>query len=63
MLPASFDTGPLHPPHYVEYLDPRNAETNEVLLRRAKQQVKYQLDWNVYDFDWAVNYQYLGAAL
>ncbi len=31
-----------------------------MLLRRAKQQVKYELDWQLYDFDWAVTYQYLG---
>ncbi|HBQ77874.1 MAG TPA: vitamin B12/cobalamin outer membrane transporter, partial [Erwinia persicina] len=43
-----------------DYVDPRNAETNEILLRRAKQQVKYQLDWTVYNFDWSVSYQYLG---
>lgn len=57
---ASFDTGPLS--HHIgyDYVDPRNAKTNEVLLRRAKQQVKYELDWQVYDFDWAVTYQYLG---
>ncbi|MDI5424950.1 hypothetical protein MJM99_34470, partial [Salmonella enterica subsp. enterica serovar Kentucky] len=22
---------------------------------------KYQLDWDVYDFDWGVTYQYLGS--
>jgi vitamin B12 transporter len=57
---ASFDTGPLT--HHIgyDYVDPRNAKTNEVLQRRAKQQVKYELDWQVYDFDWAVTYQYLG---
>ncbi|MDD0738568.1 hypothetical protein PSZ98_24415, partial [Shigella sonnei] len=27
------------------------------LLRRAKQQVKYQLDWQLYDFDWGITYQ------
>ena len=30
-------------------------------MRRAKQQVKYQLDWQVYDFDWGVTYHYLGT--
>ncbi|STI78708.1 vitamin B12/cobalamin outer membrane transporter [Escherichia coli] len=29
-----------------------NAITDTPLLRRAKQQVKYQLDWQLYDFDW-----------
>ncbi|MBI3309790.1 MAG: TonB-dependent receptor [Serratia liquefaciens] len=57
---ASFDTGPLTHQIGYDYVDPRNAKTNEVLLRRAKQQVKYELDWQVYDFDWAVTYQYLG---
>ncbi|KYQ98647.1 vitamin B12/cobalamin outer membrane transporter [Serratia plymuthica] len=57
---ASFDTGPLTHQIGYDYVDPRNAKTNEVLLRRAKQQVKYELDWQVYDFDWAVTYHYLG---
>ncbi|MBK0004814.1 TonB-dependent vitamin B12 receptor BtuB [Erwinia sp. S38] len=57
---ASFDTGPLSHEVSFDYLDPRNGATNEILLRRAKQQVKYQLDWTVYDFDWSVTYQYLG---
>lgn len=58
---ASFDTGPLAHTLSYDYLDARNAETNELLPRRAKQQVKYQLDWQVYDFDWGVTYQYLGS--
>ncbi len=57
---ASFETGPLTHQIGYDYVDPRNAKTNEVLLRRAKQQVKYQLDWQIYDFDWAVTYHYLG---
>lgn len=58
---ASFETGPLTHQIGYDYVDPRNARTNEVLQRRAKQQVKYELDWQVYDFDWAVTYQYLGV--
>lgn len=57
---ASFETGPLTHQIGYDYVDPRNAKTNEVLLRRAKQQVKYELDWQVYDLDWAVTYRYLG---
>ncbi|QGU89400.1 TonB-dependent vitamin B12 receptor BtuB [Erwinia sorbitola] len=57
---AAFDTGPLSHQISFDYLDPRNSQTNEILLRRAKQQVKYQLDWTVYNFDWSVTYQYLG---
>ncbi|MCS2169138.1 TonB-dependent vitamin B12 receptor BtuB [Scandinavium sp. TWS1a] len=58
---ASFDTGPLSHTLSYDYLDARNAQTDELLLRRAKQQVKYQLDWKVYDFDWGVTYHYLGT--
>ena len=57
---ASFDTGPLSHQISYDYVDPRNANTNEILVRRSKQQVKYQLDWEIYDFDWSVTYQYLG---
>ncbi|MCS2155591.1 TonB-dependent vitamin B12 receptor BtuB [Scandinavium sp. H11S7] len=58
---ASFDTGPLAHTVSYDYLDARNAQTDELLPRRAKQQVKYQLDWQVYDFDWGVTYHYLGT--
>lgn len=58
---ASFDTGPLAHTVSYDYLDARDAQTNELLLRRAKQQVKYQLDWQVYDFDWGLTYHYLGS--
>lgn len=44
-----------------DYIDARNAITDTPLLRRAKQQVKYQLDWQLYDFDWGITYQYLGT--
>lgn len=57
---ASFETGPVSHTVSYDYLDPRNANTNEILVRRAKQQVKYQLDYRVYDFDWSLSYQYLG---
>ncbi|KQN63358.1 TonB-dependent vitamin B12 receptor BtuB [Erwinia sp. Leaf53] len=57
---ASFDTGSLAHTLSYDYLDPRNAVTNEVLARRAKQQVKYQLDWSAAEFDWSLTWQYLG---
>lgn len=57
---GSVYTGPLQHQLTLEYLDPRNAETNQILARRAKQQVKYQLDWLVADIDWSLNYRYLG---
>ncbi|MEM6162494.1 TonB-dependent vitamin B12 receptor BtuB [Erwinia sp. P6884] len=57
---ASFETGLVSHRISYDYVDPRNAETNDILLRRAKQQVKYQLDTVIYDFDWSLSYQYLG---
>lgn len=57
---ASFDTGPLSHTVSYDYVDPRNGKTDEILVRRAKQQVKYQLDYMIYDFDWSLSYQYLG---
>lgn len=44
----------------LEYLDPRKDSNNEVLARRAKQKVKYQLDWSMYDVDINIAYQYNG---
>jgi vitamin B12 transporter len=44
-----------------DYTDARNAITDAPLSRRSKQQVKYQLDWQMYDFDWGITYQYLGS--
>ncbi|MEE3664293.1 TonB-dependent vitamin B12 receptor BtuB [Brenneria sp. g21c3] len=57
---GTFVTGPLEHELTLEYLDPRNAKTNEVLVRRAKQKAKYQLGWNVYDVDVDMIYQYSG---
>lgn len=52
--PLNFDTGPLTHTVSYDYVDARNAITDTPLLRRAKQQVKYQLDWQLYDFDWGL---------
>ena len=57
---GSLETGPLQHQLTLEYLDPRDADTNEVLARRAKQQVKYQLDWQMEALDWSLTYHYLG---
>ncbi|TKI03421.1 TonB-dependent vitamin B12 receptor BtuB [Martelella alba] len=57
---GSWDTGPLRHRLTLEYLDARDARTDEILVRRAKQQVKYQLDWQVAQIDWSLNYRYLG---
>ncbi|EPX7411231.1 TonB-dependent vitamin B12 receptor BtuB [Cronobacter dublinensis] len=58
---ASFDTGPLTHTVGYDYVDARNAATNELLPRRAKQQVKYQLDTQIYNVDGSLTYHYLGT--
>ncbi|WP_312110018.1 TonB-dependent vitamin B12 receptor BtuB [Pantoea septica] len=57
---ASFDTGPLGHQISYDYVDARDGETDQQLVRRAKQQVKYQLDWTINNLDWSVTYHYLG---
>ncbi|MCW2257211.1 vitamin B12 transporter [Providencia alcalifaciens] len=57
---GELDTGIFHHQLTYQYIDPRNKDTDEVLLRRAKQQVKYQLDFAVYDVDMGITYQYAG---
>ncbi|WP_151995342.1 TonB-dependent vitamin B12 receptor BtuB [Buttiauxella massiliensis] len=57
---AQFDTGLLGHQISYDYVDPRNTKTDEVLARRSKQQLKYQLDWQLWDLDWNVAYRYLG---
>ena len=53
-------TGPVDHHLTLQYIDPRDDETNKVLARRAKQQVKYELTGQIYDLGWNVAYQYLG---
>ncbi|CAK9887016.1 MAG: Vitamin B12 transporter BtuB [Candidatus Erwinia impunctatus] len=57
----SFDTGELQHSISYDYLDARNGITNAPLARRAKQQVKYQLDWQWQALDWSVTWHYLGT--
>ncbi|HBN7237789.1 TPA: TonB-dependent vitamin B12 receptor BtuB [Escherichia coli] len=58
---VNFDTGPLTHSLSYDYVDARNVITDTPLLRRPKHQVKYQLDGQLYGFDWGITYQYLGA--
>lgn len=58
---GEFDTGIFHHALTYQYVDPRNKKTNKVLERRAKQQVKYQLDWTIVDVDMGLTYQYIGS--
>jgi vitamin B12 transporter len=45
-------TGPVEHHLTLQYVDPRDDETNKILYRRAKQQVKYELNGQVYDLGW-----------
>ncbi|MGG6100730.1 TonB-dependent vitamin B12 receptor BtuB [Pantoea allii] len=57
---ADFDTGFLHHQITLGYLDARRDADDEVLARRARQQMKYQLGITVYEADIDVIYQYFG---
>ncbi|MDL9985186.1 TonB-dependent vitamin B12 receptor BtuB [Providencia rettgeri] len=58
---GEFETGILHHQVTYQYVDPRNKKTDKVLERRAKQQVKYQLDWAIDKVDIGLTYQYIGS--
>ncbi|WP_272663414.1 TonB-dependent vitamin B12 receptor BtuB [Providencia sp. PROV134] len=58
---GEFETWMFHHQFTYQYIDPRNKDTNQVLARRAQQQVKYQLDWNVEKLDMGLTYQYIGS--
>jgi len=57
---GSVDTGIFSHRVTLQYIDPRDDETNEVLPRRAKRQAKYQLDWAVFDVDMNLAWEYFG---
>ena len=57
---GSFDTGPLNHRVTYQYTDARDDEKDIALLRRAKQQVKYDLTGHIDQLEWNVTYQYLG---
>ncbi|WP_436874691.1 TonB-dependent vitamin B12 receptor BtuB [Kosakonia sacchari] len=54
------DTGIFSHRVTLQYIDPRDDETNEVLPRRAKRQAKYQLDWSVLNVDMDLAWEYFG---
>ncbi|MBV2189083.1 TonB-dependent vitamin B12 receptor BtuB [Providencia rettgeri] len=58
---GEFETGIFHHQVTYQYVDPRNKKTDKVLERRAKQQVKYQLDWAIDKVDMGLTYQYIGS--
>ncbi|WP_127959917.1 TonB-dependent vitamin B12 receptor BtuB [Serratia microhaemolytica] len=59
-LNASWDMGRMRHQLSYDYSDPRDAETNQKLLRRAKTQIKYELNGELYNFDWSLTYLYIG---
>ena len=58
---AAFDTGPVRHEIGYDYLDARNAKTNDILKRRAKQQFKYMLNTQIAELDLSLAYHYLGT--
>lgn len=57
---GSVTTGALQHQLTLEYLDAQSDKTQQQLARRAKEQLKYQLDWQWAEIDWSLNYLYLG---
>lgn len=57
---GEMDTWIFHHTFNLQYIDARNKETHQRLDRRARQQLKYQLDWQVEKLDMGVSYQYIG---
>lgn len=57
---GNITTGPVEHHLTLQYVDPRDDDSNKVLYRRAKQQVKYELTGQVHDLGWNVAYQYIG---
>lgn len=57
---GEMDTWIFHHTFNLQYIDARNKETHQRLDRRARQQLKYQLDWQVEKLDMGVTYQYIG---
>ncbi|MBI6547971.1 TonB-dependent vitamin B12 receptor BtuB [Xenorhabdus lircayensis] len=56
---GTMDTGIFQHQLTLQYVDPRDGN-NQQLMRSAKQQVKYQLDWEAFNIDWGITYQYIG---
>lgn len=57
---GNVDTGIFTHRVTLQYIDPRDDETDEVLPRRAKRQAKYQLDWTMFNLDMDIAWQYFG---
>lgn len=57
---GSFDTWVLTHRATLQYIDPRDDKTGDLLPRRSRHQAKYQLDWNIWDVDMDLAYQYFG---
>lgn len=59
-LTGEVETGPLQHRVTLEYLDPKDRDTDKLLARRARKKARYQLDWQVYKVDMNIAYQYNG---
>ena len=57
---GEMDTWIFHHTLSLQYLDARNNKTHERLDRRARQQAKYQVDWNIEELEMGLTYNYIG---
>lgn len=59
-LTGLFTTGPVIHDVSIQFIDPKNDETGQQLLLRAKRQIKYEISGDVADLGWNVVYNYVG---
>nr|WP_232238271.1 TonB-dependent vitamin B12 receptor BtuB [Edwardsiella hoshinae] len=57
---GTFDTGLVSHRITLQYIDPRDDKTGQLLPRRSRHQGKYQLDWNMGLLEMDLAYQYYG---
>lgn len=54
-------TGPVNHQLTLQFINPRDDDTHQRLLRRATRQVKYDLSGNAYRLGWDITWQYIGS--
>lgn len=59
-LTGLFTTGPVIHDVSIQFIDPKNDETGQQLLLRAKRQIKYEISGDVAALGWNVVYNYVG---
>lgn len=59
-LTGQFVTGPLAHNVTVQFIEPKNDDTGQRLMRRAQKQLKYEISGEVASIGWNVVYNYVG---